>query len=92
MRGVLCPDEGSARRSGPQAPHCDSRNDQRVRGLRRGREGRGIEPSKHTLGGIEVPNQQQAPGLEIPRMRGIHLVAMPFESRPCRVERFRRPG
>jgi hypothetical protein len=38
-----------------------------------------------------MPDQEEAPDFEIPRMRGVHPVAVRFERRPCRVERFRRP-
>ena len=44
------------------------------------------------LGLVNAPDQEQAPDLEIPRMRGVHPVAMLFERRPCCVERPGRPG
>ena len=57
-----------------------------------GREGRGVELGEHVLGLVEAADQEQAPALENPRMRGIHAVAMRFERRPRRVERLRRPA
>jgi hypothetical protein len=44
------------------------------------------------LGLVEAADQEQAPDLEMPRMRGIHPIAMRFERRPRRVERLRRPA
>src|SRR5260370_25017351 len=44
------------------------------------------------LGLVEAADQEQAPDLEIPRMRGIYAVAVRFERRPRRVERLRRPA
>jgi len=59
-------------------------------GPRRGREGRGVERGERMLGLIEAADQEEAPDLESPRMRGIHAVAVRFERRPRRVERLRR--
>src|ERR671910_432314 len=64
-----------ARRLRPEAPHRDPRDHQLVGGPRRGREGRGVELSERTLGLVEAPDQEEAPDLEIPRMRGVHPVA-----------------
>ena len=91
-RGALGPSERRARRLRPQAPHRDPRDHQLVGGPRRGREGRGVELGEHALGLVEAPDQEQAPDLEIPRMRGIDPVAVRFERRPRRVERLRRPA
>jgi hypothetical protein len=44
------------------------------------------------LGLVEAPDQEQAPDLKILRMRGVHPVAVLFERRARRVERFRRPA
>ena len=44
------------------------------------------------LGLVEAADQEQAPDLEIARMRGVHAVAVRFERRPRRVERLRRPA
>ena len=76
----------------PEASHRDPRNDQFVGGPRRGREGRGVELGERTLGLVEAADQEQAPDLEIPRMRGIDAIAVRFERRPRCVERLRRPG
>ena len=67
-------------------------NDQLVGGPRRRREGRGVEPGERALGLVEAADQEQAPDLEMPRMRGIDAVAVRFERRPRRVERLRRPA
>src|SRR5713101_2870010 len=91
-RGALGPSERSARRLRPEAPHRDPRDHQLVGGRRRGREGRGVELGERTLGLVEAPDQEEAPDLEIPRMRGVHPVAVLFERRPRCVERFRRPA
>ena len=91
-RGTLGPSERSARRLRPQAPHRDPRNHQLVGGPRRGRKRRGIEIGEHTLRLVQAPDQEQAPDLEIPRMRGVQPVAVLFERRSRRVERLRRPA
>ncbi len=91
-RGARGPSERSARRLRPQASHRDPRNDQLVGGPRRRREGRGVELGERALGLVEAADQEQAPDLEIPRMRGVHAVAVRFERRPRCVERLRRPA
>ena len=82
-RGALGPSERSARRLRLQAPHRDPRNHQLVGGPRRGREGRGVELGERTLGLVEAPDQEQAPDLEIPRMRGVHPVAVLLRASPA---------
>src|SRR5439155_23828515 len=57
----------------------------------RRREGRGVELGERTLGLVDAPDQEEAPDLEIPRIRGVDPVAARFERRPRRVERLRRP-
>ena len=47
---------------------------------------------ERTLGFVDAPDQEEAPGLQIPRVRGFCPVAVPFERRPCRVEGLRRPA
>ena len=53
---------------------------------------RGVELGERALGLVEAADQEQAPDLEIPRMRGIYAVAVRFERRPRCVERLRRPA
>ena len=91
-RGALGPSERRARRLRPKASHRDPRNDQLVGGPRRGREGRRVELGERKLGLVEAPDQEEAPDLEMPRMRGVHPVAVLFERRPRCVERLRRPA
>ncbi len=91
-RGALGPSEGSARRLRPEASHRDPCNDQLVGSPRRGGEGHGIELGERTLGLVEAPDQEEAPDLEIPRMRGVQPVAVLFERCPCGVERLRGPA
>ena len=83
-----------ARRAPPSSAGAESRsgNHQLVGGPRRGRKGRGIERGERALGLVEAPDQEQAPDLEIARMRGVDPVAVRFERRPRRVERLRRPA
>ena len=94
-RGARGPSERSARRLRPKASHRDSRDHQLVGGPRRGREGHAIERGarvrliERTLGIVDAPDQEEAPDLEMPRMRGVHPVAVLFERRPRRVERLR---
>jgi hypothetical protein len=45
-----------------------------VGGLRRGREGRGVKLGERALGLVEAPDQEEAPDLEIPRMRGAYAL------------------
>ncbi len=58
----------------------------------RGRGRGGVELGEHTLGLVEVPDKEEAPDLEIPRMRGVDPVAVLFERRPRCVKRLRRPA
>jgi hypothetical protein len=89
---VLGPSERRARRLRPEAPHRDSRGQQLVDNSRRRRERRGVELGERTLGLVDAPDQEEAPDLEVLRIRGVHPVAARFERRPCRVERLRRPA
>ena len=50
-----------------------------------------VELGEHTLSLVESPDQEEAPDLDIPCMRGVHPVAVRFQRRPRRVERLRRP-
>ena len=51
-----------------------------------------LAEAERALGLVEATDQEQAPDLEIPRIRGIHAVAVRFERRPRCVERLRRPA
>ena len=51
-----------------------------------------MELGERTLGLVDAPDQEEAPDLEIPRVRGVDPVAVRFERRPRRVERLRRPA
>src|SRR3546814_11093146 len=55
-------------------------------------KGRGVERREQTLGRVEAPDQEEAPELEVARMRGIHPVAVRLEDHPRGVERLRRPA
>src|ERR1700682_1822801 len=70
-RWALAASERSARRLRPEAPYRDPRDHQLVGGPRRGREGRGVEFGERTLGFVDAPGQEEAPDLEMPRMRGV---------------------
>src|SRR5262245_20100742 len=91
-RSARGPSERNARRLRPQSSHRDPRNHQLVRGPRRRREWRRIELCERTLGLVEAPDEEEPPDFEIPRMRGVHAVAVRFERRARRVEHRRRPG
>ena len=82
-RGALGPSERRARRLRPQAPHRDARDDQLVGGSQCGRERRGIEGGERTLGLVEAADQEQAPDLEMPRMRGVDAVAVLLRASPA---------
>ena len=73
VRGALGPSEGSARHLRPEAPHRDPRGDQLVDGSRPGRQERGAELGEHALGLVDAPDQEEAPDLEITRVRGVRL-------------------
>ena len=92
MRGAPGPSERGARRLCPKAAHGDSRDDQFMGGPRRRRKRRGIKLGEFALGFVKAADQEQAPDLESPRMRGIEAVAVRFERRPRCVERLRRPA
>jgi hypothetical protein len=74
------------------AAQCDPRHHQLVGRSQCGGEGRGIELGERTLGLVKASDQEEAPDLEIPRMRGVHLVAMLFERRSRRIECLRGPA
>jgi hypothetical protein len=74
-----------------EASYGNPRRHQFVGGPQRGRHGRGVEFGQRPLGLIEAPDQVEAPDREIPRMRGVDVVAVLFEDRSCRVERRRGP-
>ena len=61
-------------------------------GAQRWRQRRKIDLAKFRFGIVEAPDQQQAPRLEMARMSGVRPVAMRFEGRGCRGERFGGPG
>ena len=90
VRGAPGPERA---RRGPspiqEASHRDSRDDQFVRGPRRGREGRGVEFGQTVFGFIEARRSEQPAELEMPRMRRVHPVAVRFQRCPRRVERLR---
>jgi hypothetical protein len=88
----LGPNKCSARGFRPNAPHCDPRNYEIVSSPQRGRKRRGVEIGQHTFGVIQVPEQEEAPHLEIARMRGVRPVAVLFERRARSLERPRRPA
>jgi predicted dithiol-disulfide oxidoreductase (DUF899 family) len=85
-RGLLGPRERRPRHLRPKASHRNPRNDEFVRGPRRGRQGCGVEFREPALSLVEAPDQEEAPDLESPRMGGIHAVAMRFERHPRRIE------
>src|SRR3546814_8527602 len=53
---------------------------------------RSIEPDQQSLGIFQPADQQKAADFEIARMRCIQSVAMGFQCRPRRIERFRIPA
>ena len=91
-RRAFRPSERSARHLRSEPPHRDPRDHQLVGGPQCGRERRRVEIGERTLRCPDAPDQEEAPGLEIPRMRGVYPVAVLFERRPRRVERLRRPA
>ena len=91
-RRVLGPNQRRARRLGPEASHRDPRDHQLVGGPRRRREGRGVKRGEPALRLVEASDQEQAADLQMPRMGGVHPVAMPIERRPRRIERLRGPA
>jgi len=90
-REPLGPSERSSRCFRSESPHRDSRHHQLMRGPRRGRQRGGVELRERTLGLVEVPDQEQAPDLEIPRMRGVCAIAVLFQRRARRVSALDRP-
>ena len=91
VRGASGPSERSARQLRSQASHRDPRNHQFVGGPQRGRERRGVKRGERTLRVVEAPDEQEAPDLEIARMRGIDAIAVRFERGPRGFEPLRRP-
>jgi hypothetical protein len=91
-RGTLGAGERFARSLRPEASHRDAGNDQLVRGHQCRRERCRIELGEGKLGLIELPDQEKATNFEIPRMRGVHAVAVLFERRARHVKRLCRPA
>ena len=77
--------------SGCAASRCPRRRAREPSAARAGKRRR-IELGERALGFVEPSDQQQAPDVEIPRMRRVHAIAVRFERRPRRVERLRRPA
>ncbi len=92
VRCALGPGERRARRLRPEASDRDPRDHQLIGGPRRRRERRGIEPGERALGFVDAPDQEEAPTLEISRVRGVDPVAARLERRPRRVERLCGPA
>ena len=56
------------------------------------RQGRGrVDLGERALRFVELPDQEQAPDFEIARMCGVRPVAVLFERRSRRIERFHSP-
>ena len=94
-RGALGPGQRRARRLRPEAPYRDPGDDELVHGPRGWRQGRGVESgsrSERAFSLVEASDQEKTPGLEKPRVRGVHPVAVLVERRPRRVEHPRRPA
>ena len=91
-RGALGPGECRARRLRPKAADRDAGDDQLAGGPHRRRQWCRLWPGQRLLGLVEAADQQQAPNLEISRVRGVDAVAMRQECRPGRGERLRGPG
>jgi hypothetical protein len=91
-RGALGPCERGACHARTEAPHRDPRDQELVNGPGRGWEGRGVERGEPTLGLVEAPEEDEASGLEQPRVRRVPPVAACLERRARRVERLRGPA
>jgi hypothetical protein len=63
-----------------------------VGGPRRRRQGPGVERGEPALGLVEMPYQEKASDLEVPRRRGIHPSAVRRQRCPRGVERRLQPG
>ena len=63
--------ERVARCLGLYAPQRDPGSDQVVDGPQRGREVRGVELREHVLGFVQATDQQEAPHLEVARVRNV---------------------
>jgi hypothetical protein len=88
-RRAFGPRERSARRLRPETSHRDPRDHQLLGGPQCGREWRGVELGEASLGLADATDEEEAPDLEMPRMRSVHPVAVLFERHPRRVERLR---
>ena len=91
-RSCLGAGERCQRRLSADTPHGNPGDREVMYGTQRRRKSREVELRKLVLGIVEAPDQEQAPGLEAARMGCVRTVAMRFESRRCRGERFRGPG
>ncbi len=89
---LLSVDQGYARGLGLHAAHGNAGDDQRVRRPQCRRQARWFEYGQCALGLVQPADQEQAADFEIPRMRGIDMIAMRFERSPRGVERLLRPA
>lgn len=90
-RGFFGARKRGTRRLRPEAAHRDPRHDKLMRRAQGRREGRRVEPGEAELGFVETSDEEQAPDLEIARLRGVNSVAMVFEHRLRGFQPRRRP-
>ena len=84
--------ERVARHLGLEAPQRDPGSYQLVHSPQHRREIRGVELREHVLGFLQTTDQKESAHFEVPRVRGVQPVAIRFECRASRVERFHWPA
>jgi hypothetical protein len=91
-RGAFRSSERGTRCLRLEASHRNPRNHEFVGGPGRRREGRGVQLGEHALRPVQMPYQEKAPDLKIPRMCGVQPVTVYFERCSRCVEQLRRPA
>ena len=71
--------ERRARGLSPDASHRDSSDHQLVGGPRCSGKERGVEIGERALGRVHMPGEEKSPSLEVPRVCGVHVIAVSLE-------------
>ena len=83
--------ERRARGFRSEPPDGDAGDHELAGDLRGRRQRRGVDLGQRALGLVEAPEKEKSARLDVTRMGGVGEVAVPFERRPRRRERLRRP-
>src|SRR5512140_1540746 len=89
VRGTL---ERLARRTRAQTPERNAGDDELERSARRGRKQRHVEIGHGALGVVDAAGEKETASFEVPRVRGIHDIAVARQRRLRRLQPLDRPA